>query len=117
MSITMSFGLFAALFLVVAFIAIAIHAGRSQALFVISVRHGKTKLVRGRIPPSLFEALSDVMRSAQVERATLRVIKDQGRARVEATGLNEWQLQRARNVVGLYPLAKLVTAEGPRKAR
>ncbi len=113
----MSWGLFAALFFVLAFIAIAIHAGRSQALFVLSVRSGKTKLVRGRIPPALLEALSDVMRSAHVERATLRVLKEQGSARVEASGLTDWQLQRARNVVGMYPLAKIMNASGPRKAR
>lgn len=113
----MSWGLLAALILAVGFVAIALHAGRTRAIFELSIRAGKTRLVRGRIPPGLFEALSDVMRAARVKRAKLRVVQEQGRARVEAIGLSEVELQRARNVVGLYSLAKLLSAPLPRKTR
>lgn len=113
----MYFRLFAALLVIVSVVALVIHAGRTRALFELHVRKGKTTLKRGRIPPALFEALSDVMRSARVERAQLRVIREQGAARVEGSGLSEGTLQRARNVVGMYPLARIVNAPGPRKTR
>jgi hypothetical protein len=99
---------------VAAFLWIAFRAGRDRELFVLSVRSGRTRVVRGKLPPSLLEALSDVMASAKVQRATLRVLRDQGHARLEASGLNEWVLQRARNVLGTYPLAKLLTAPRPK---
>jgi hypothetical protein len=97
--------------LVLAFGVIAYLAARSRELFVLRVRAGRTTLQRGRVPPSLLEALGDVMQRAGVERATLRVLKSDGRARVVASGLSEPVLQRARNVVGTYPLQKLLGAQ------
>lgn len=103
--------------LVLAFGAIAHLAARSRELFVLEVRAGRTMLRRGRVPPSLLEALSDVMRRAEVERATVRVLKAEGRPRLVATGLSEPVLQRARNVVGTYPLQKLMGAQTLRAKR
>ncbi len=102
---------------VAAFFWLVFRAGRDRELFVLSVRGGRTRLVRGRLPPSLLEALSDVMARAKVQRATLRVFRERDHARVEASGLNEWELQRARNVVGTYPLARLLTAPAPTRRR
>jgi hypothetical protein len=99
-----------ALLLMVGFGAIAWAAFRSRELFVLSVRDGRTKLARGRIPPALREALDDVMRRAAVERATLRALRRDGRAHLEATGLSEPVLQRARNVLGTFPAHKLIGA-------
>ncbi|MFT3923712.1 MAG: DUF3634 family protein [Myxococcales bacterium] len=93
------------------FLWIVFRAGRERELFVLAVRSGKTRLVRGKLPPSLFATLSDVMQAAKVERATVRVWREQDHARLEASGLNEWVLQRARNVLGTYPLAKLLSAQ------
>lgn len=84
---------------------------------MLAVRGGKTRLVRGKLPPSLFAALSDVMQTANVKRATLRALRDQDHARLEASGLNDWVLQRARNVVGTYSLAKLLSAQTLRAKR
>jgi len=105
------------LFAVAAFLWIALRAGRDRELFVLTVRSGKTRLVRGKLPPSLFATLSDVMQSANVKRATLRALREQNHARLEARGLNEPVLQRARNVLGTYPLAKLLSAQTLRAKR
>jgi hypothetical protein len=93
------------------FVAIARAAGRSRELFVLSVRGGQTRLVRGRVPPALLEALSDVMRRSAVQNATLRAVRGDGRAQLQASGLDEYALQRARNVLGTFPLAKLLGAQ------
>jgi hypothetical protein len=105
------------LILIGGFWGIAALAGRSRELFVLSVRAGRTELVRGQVPPALMDALGDVMRRAQVERATVRVIRENGRAAVQAEGLSEPVLQRARNVVGTYPLQKLLGAQRLRARR
>lgn len=102
---------------VAAFFWIAFRAGRDRELFVLSVRSGKTRLVRGQLPPSLFAALSDVMQAGNVKRATLRALRQQDHARLEASGLNDWVLQRARNVLGTYPMAKLLSAHTLRAKR
>jgi hypothetical protein len=98
------------------FFWITLRAGRDRELFVLSVRDGKTELVRGRIPPALLEALRDVMASARVKRATVRAVRAQDHARLEASGLHDAILQRARNVLGTFPLARLLSAPA-RRAR
>jgi len=90
-----------------AIVALIWSAGRSRELFVLSVVEGRTKLQRGHAPASLLEGLGDVFARAAVKRATVKVVKTDGRARVEASGLDEFTLQRARNVLGTFPLHKL----------
>ncbi len=103
-------GLFAAAVIVSALVALVVAAGRARELCVLSVRDGRVAITRGGLPGSVLEALGDVMRRGQVERATLRVLRDGDRARVSASGLDDRVLQQARNVIGIYPLAKLLAA-------
>jgi hypothetical protein len=88
-------------------------AQRALALCVLSVRAGRVLVIRGNLPQGLFDALSDVMARARVQRATLTLWRNQGTVRVSASGLPEAVLQRARNVVGTYPYQRLVSASWP----
>lgn len=83
-------------------------AGRSRELFLLTVEEGRTTVRRGHPPASLLEGLSDVFARAGVKRATVKIVKSDGRARVEASGLDEFTLQRARNVLGTFPVHKLL---------
>ncbi len=94
--------------------ALALAARRAQELFVLSVYRGRVFLVRGRLPFALYEALSDVIERANTQHATVRVVRDGGRARLTASGLDELTLQRARNVLGTVPFLRLATADWPR---
>lgn len=78
---------------------------------VAEVRDGKLEIVRGGIAPRVLGDLRDVVRRPKVRRATIRVIRNRDRARVEAKGdLTSTQVQQLRNVVGTVPLAQLVNA-------
>jgi hypothetical protein len=88
-------------------------AQRARELCVLSVRDGRLLVLRGKLPQGLFEALSDVVSRARVTRGTITVWRDAGSARVTASGLDEFVLQRARNVVGTYSYQRLVSANWP----
>ena len=90
-------------------------AHRSRELFVLSVRGGRVLLVRGRIPVGLSHALSDVLSRARVKRATLRALRSEGYARVEASGLDANTLQRSRNVVGTVAFERILNAPPQRR--
>jgi hypothetical protein len=87
---------------------------RSNQLFVLRVRAGKLTFIRGRMPQSLFDQLSDVLRGSHAD-GTLVVITENGRPRVAPRGrFDLGQLQQVRNIVGLYPLAKIRAGARPR---
>ena len=90
-----------------ALLALLFAAARARQLCVMSVRHGRLLVMRGALPSSLFEGLADVVARAGVRRATIRVLRDGDRARLEGPGLDARTLQRARNVLGTYTLARL----------
>ncbi|MET0283150.1 MAG: DUF3634 family protein [Polyangiales bacterium] len=103
-------GLFVALAALVSIAALIIAATRAREVCVLSVRDGKLAVTRGGLPGYVLEALGDVVRRGRVERATIRVLRDGDRARVDASGLDAQILQQTRNVIGIYPLAKLLAA-------
>jgi hypothetical protein len=86
---------------------------RSNELFCLSVRKGRTLLVRGRIPPTLFQALADVAQRTQVERATIRAVAGEAHARLVFSGIAEGPAQRMRNVFGTHPVQRLRGATLP----
>jgi hypothetical protein len=89
-------------------IPLAIAISRALDLFVVQVRDGTVRLVRGRAPARLLADLGDVVRRPRVSSATLRVVTEQGRPRLIARGsLSEAQLQQLRNVIGTWPVAKI----------
>ena len=101
-------GGFAALF------AVAVH--RANELFVLKVTRGDEQpvtFVRGRIPPRLLQDLRELL-VASGAHGRVRALVVRGAATLEARGtFSPETLQRARNLVGLYPLAKLRSGVGP----
>lgn len=91
-------------------------SGRAREICVLSVRSGRLLVMRGAVPASLLEALADVVERQRSERGTVRILRDGGGARLESSGLDPFAAQRARNVLGTYPLARLL-AVGTRRER
>jgi hypothetical protein len=83
---------------------------RAREICVLSVRRGRVLALRGALPASLLEALADVVERQGTTHGTIRILRDGERARLEASGLDQPAAQRARNVLGTYPLPRLLTA-------
>ena len=93
---------------VVAAVSLWIAARAALTVCVLTVSDGKIALRRGAIAPRILADLEDVMERPAVSRATLRIVRDAGYARLEIEGsVTEGQRQRLRNVIGSLPLAKL----------
>lgn len=107
-------GVLYAVLIVLSLVALLWSAGRSRELCVLSVRQGRVLVMRGALPTSLLEAIADIVARQRVARATLRFLRDGERGRLVATGLDAPSAQRVRNVLGTYPLPKLLTAPPPR---
>lgn len=98
---------FVAIFaVVIGFFLFVVHW--QNTLFVLSVRNGHLLVVRGRVPPGFLNDIEGIVRN--VPRATIRAVKDQGHARLSASGVDERVLQRLRNSFSLYPAARLRAA-------
>jgi hypothetical protein len=99
-------------------IPLAISIRRSTELFRIKVRDGRARFVRGRIPQSLLNDLEDIVRSPAIDRAELWAVRRSGTAVLETKGeIGVEQLQRLRNVVGLYSLQRIQAGAKPRRRR
>jgi hypothetical protein len=84
---------------------------RQNELFRLSVRHGRVLLVRGRIPPGLLGDIKDAVARPPVLRGTIRAVKEDGGARLTASGgIDEGLAQRLRNIFRLYPVSRLRAA-------
>jgi hypothetical protein len=94
--------------LVTALLALYVSASRARELCVLSVRDGRLLMMRGALPPSLLEAIRDIVHRTGAPRGTIRLVRDGDRARVDAQGLEETVVQRVRNVVGTYPMPRLL---------
>jgi hypothetical protein len=100
------FGLAASVLL---FLVIA--SRNANLLFKASVRDGKFQALRGRAPKRLMRDLQDVLRVRPVPKADLRVIVRDKRPFLEAKGdVQEQELQRLRNVLGTWEIAKIRSA-------
>ncbi len=83
-----------------------LYFARSSELFQIVVRKGKPRVARGHAPAALLADFGDVLQG--VERAEIRALKSGGRAELRYRGdIDEVVAQRLRNVLGMYPLARL----------
>ena len=91
---------------------------RWNELFVIDVREGKARFIRGKIPPRLLDDIVDVVSRSALTAGQIRVVKEDGRPRVTARGNFEAsQIQQLRNVVGTYPLARILAGAPPADSR
>lgn len=99
---------FVAVVLGIALLALVWASGRAREICVLSVRGGRLLVLRGALPASALEAFSDVAERSGTAHGTIRVLRDGERARLEAEGLDEHAAQRARNVLGTYPLPRLL---------
>ena len=78
---------------------------------VAEVQDGKLEVTRGGLSPRVVGDLRDVVSRPKVKSATLRILRQKDRARIEIHGdISEQQVQRLRNVVGNVPVAQLVKA-------
>ena len=91
--------------------ALALIVRNANLLFVVKIENGKVCHVRGRAPKGLLADLGDVVRARPVKSACLRVTVQDGKAALSGRGdLNEQEGQRLRNILGLWPVAKIRSA-------
>lgn len=90
---------------------------RSNELFVLSFRDGEARLVRGAVATGLRVDLADALRHMKVQRATVRVTKTPQGARLTASGVDEFGEQRLRNILQLFPAARLRATDAPTQNR
>jgi hypothetical protein len=88
---------------------------RANELFCLRVREGRVRVVRGRIPPKLLTDIGDIVRRpAPIEEVVLRVVVEDRAPRVYVQGeLSDAQRQQLRNVVSMWPVAKIRNAPKP----
>jgi hypothetical protein len=86
---------------------------RATTLFLLEVKDGKARFVRGRMPPGLLAELRDVLAGTRVQGVVSAVLDDR-EARVVVRGaFDAGTVQQLRNVVGRYPLAKIRSGAPP----
>ena len=100
---------------VLALVPLIIGIRRSTELFVVRVRSGEPRLVRGRLPQSLLDEIADVVRVSRVSAARLRVVRRSGQPSLTIHGdVDDAGAQRLRNVIHRYGVAR-IAAGGRRK--
>jgi hypothetical protein len=90
---------------------------RINELFVVRMRNGKVRVVRGRIPKQLLDDITDIARDLKVEAADVRAVVEDSRASiyVHGKGIPRPLRQRLRNTLAMWPLAKIRSA--PKRRR
>lgn len=86
---------------------VVLAAWRSNELFRIAVRDGQLRLERGRLPPALFDEVSEILRRERVQHAVVRVVLETGRPRLFLDAEASAVAQPLRNVLGRFSLAEL----------
>lgn len=86
---------------------------RATTLFVLEVRSGQTRFVRGRMPPALLQELREVL-DGSPHQGVVRAVLEDREARVVVSGdFDGGTIQQLRNVVGRYPLARIRAGAPP----
>jgi hypothetical protein len=100
--------LIVAIALVVGVVALWVSARSAITVCVLEVRGGAVRVARGALAPGILSDIEDVMARPRVDAATLRIVRNEGLARLDVSGnVSPEQRQQLRNVVGSVPLAKL----------
>src|SRR6185312_2501474 len=69
-----------------ALVALWVASRAAITVCVLRVRAGKTVVVRGAVAPRILGDLADVLERPPVPRATVRIVRDAGFARLEIRG-------------------------------
>lgn len=94
--------------LLVAFLLYALRAfALARELFRISARNGELSLVRGRLPPALFDELADVARRERLHDVVIRAVVEGGKPRLLLEGDAKNAEQPLRNVIGRFTLQQI----------
>jgi hypothetical protein len=100
--------------LLLSIVLLAFAAQRANELFVVSVDAERIEHRRGRIPGRLLEEIRDLLRRDR-SHGVIKVISREGRPYLSVRGsFSNDVVQQLRNVVGLYPLAKIRAGKKPR---
>jgi hypothetical protein len=90
---------------------LAVAARNVNLLFAASAREGKLIRLRGRAPNRLLGELQDVLQARPVRAASIRVVLQDRRPFLRASGdVRPEELQRLRNVLGTWDVAKIRAA-------
>jgi len=106
--------------LALATVPIAVGMSRLGELFVLDVEGGKITVRRGALPKRLLNDFGDVVSRPGVTRAVLRATVENGRPMLRVAGgeVPDGQLQRLRNVLGLWTKEQIRSAAArPRDAQ
>jgi hypothetical protein len=78
-------------------------------LFRVRVRGGEIELLRGRLPPALFDEIADVVRLHRVQSGEIRAVLSGGRPQLvfEHDGSSSAAEQPLRNVLGRFTLRQI----------
>ena len=86
---------------------------RANELFVLEVVQGELTVRRGSPPPRLLSEMRDIVKLPQLARVTLRATLEDRRPMLRARGeIDEGQMQRLRNVTGLFTAQQLRAGQG-----
>jgi hypothetical protein len=95
----------------VALVALWAAARAAVTVCVLDIVAGDVVVRSGGLAPRVLADIGDVAARPRIARATLRIVRERGRASLEVDGaVSSAQLQQIRNVLGSVPLAKLVNA-------
>jgi hypothetical protein len=100
-----------ALAVALALAALWVSARSAITVCVLEITAGEVIVRTGGLAPRVLADLGDVAARPRIARATLRIVRERGRASLELKGdVPPAQLQQLRNVVGSVPLAALANA-------
>ena len=98
-----------ALGVAIGLVALWVSSRAAITIAVAEIRDGKLELTRGGLSPRVLDDLRDIASRPRVRAATVRVLRQKDRARIEVHGaMSEQQVQRMRNVVGNVPVSQLI---------
>ena len=94
----------------VALALVYLSARRAITLCVLKIDSQRLYIMRGALPPSVLGDVRDVVRRARLVSGTVRIQRDGDRARVVVSSdVPSAAAQSLRNVIGIVPLAALIS--------
>ena len=107
--------LFLAAAVAIGFVLLYVSARAAITVCVLDVVAGQVFVRRGGLASRIRADIEDVVARPEIERATLRIVRDRGGALLQVKGaVSAAQQQQLRNVVGSVPLAQLMNARARR---